>query len=105
MSALHVELLTKARANVLANKGFGHICFALEDVASGLMEQQASEEIKRHIKHLLGRATTLESWLYNQGYCLPLLAEHANYDFYMSYSRELRARWIDWLIEEWRDAP
>lgn len=100
MSALHVELLTKARRRI--EKGqHGFLCFALSHAANNLEEREAIREIKDHIRILLCGCGTLGGWLeVKHG-----IRAYSFCEKYRNRMRETRLAWIDWLIEEWRDAP
>lgn len=101
MSTLHVELLTKAR-EMIAVGDETYICIALKSIGLDVGEYRASEEIVNHISTLVGgRCASLATWLQDQGYLgySPLPAD------VQDRLRATRLAWIDWLIEEWRDAP
>lgn len=97
MSTLHVELLTKARERISDGTNYG-ICGAVADIGCELGYYSQSEEVREHISKILGDYAFLDSWLFARGY--PVL-EAGN----SQKLRETRLAWIDWLIEEWRDAP
>lgn len=95
MSTLHVELLTKARARMKRGKHI-YLCDALNFV-DGFNHSRACTELKRHIDTLIGGRFGLEYWL--------LDVHGIDTQWRGNDIRQLRIRWIDWLIEEWRDAP
>lgn len=106
MSTLHVELLTKAR-ELIETKDSEFLCIAITRASKFLgygKDFGHCLQLKAKIKELLLGHGTLDSWLIDNCY--------ESYDFYVSdfaayerKARETRLAWIDWLIEEWRDAP
>lgn len=126
MSTLHVELLTKAREEIDDPDYREGICNALDLVTpAGRDEYRAMCDIKDHISALLCLgiktphfSTCLESWLHEvHGVPTKRLrqkmpaSELDGWLFGITYYRPTkkliatRLAWIDWLIEEWRDAP
>ena len=95
MSTLHVELLTKAREFLVVGDET-MICLALNHAANTDRDWEAVHEIKGHIHALLGDHAGLGSWLQARGY--------EPFDDRRKL-KATRLAWIDWLIEEWRDAP
>lgn len=109
MSTLHVELLTTAR-ELVESGARKFVCNALFEAGwrGGRDFERANNELTEHILMLVRDGVedrdTLDSWL----------VEHIdgasdlyrkNYTEYLARARATRLAWIDWLIEEWRDAP
>lgn len=100
MSTLHVELLTKAREIIEAGQN-RYLCPSLIKIATTEREIAARDELIEHIQELLGRWSTLGGWLHReQGIDVDQFSAEGS-----TKLRATRLAWIDWLIEEWRDAP
>jgi hypothetical protein len=101
VSNVHVTVLSAARARIVSGENT-LICYAL-DAVSTRQTFKASREIKNHINMLLNGNSTLDFWM---------VLQVGGYEYYrhshekrIKLMRDARLRWIDWLIEEWKDAP
>lgn len=106
MSQVHVDLLTTAKVRIQSGE-VKYICYALHDVARSCWNkkdyQVAAEEIDRYISESLGDYAFASSWLYDT-----IRPNEDCVDWYFKNSeaiQEWRCRWIDQMIEIFRDAP
>lgn len=88
----HVDALMKARY-LVANGIFEHVCNALKDVGTS-----AAMEVVERIGRAIAPHYTINEWLEeeqgvpeNQAYDDPLMTTY-------------RLRWIDWMIEGYKNA-
>lgn len=104
MSQIHVTLLQEAR-RLIDSETENFICIAIQEAAIRSREWGVGAQAKRledyickpMIEDLIDDCPTLEGWLTHMGIDQTLLtAENM---------KAYRLRYIDHLIEEWRDVP
>lgn len=111
MSQMHVDLLTAAKEQIQSGKE-AYICFAIDEASQiGKGDVCAYREIIEYIKKSLGVHSCAHQWLFCKLHNMTydqMLDSLVHLDMWCRENRskiqEWRCRWIDQMIEIFRDA-